>query len=309
MILLAGIPSEAPCRLIIEAAEAAGTSMVLLNQREAAASSITLEIVEGRVSGILRLRETDWRLDDFSGIFVRLMDPRDLPEVRHGRGRTDPEVLDRVDAFHEALQEWLELAPIRVMNRPSRMVSNISKPYQAQLIQRVGLLTPPTLVTSDVDELRDFRRIHGKVIFKSISSVRSVVRRLEGPSVGRLDRLRHLPTQFQALIPGTDIRVHVAGDELFATEIRSEAVDYRYAGRDDLGVEMLAITLPAEVEERCRKLSRSLDLPLAGIDLRVTPEGEYYCFEVNPQPGYSYYQQETGQGIAEAIVRYLSADG
>jgi glutathione synthase/RimK-type ligase-like ATP-grasp enzyme len=45
---------------------------------------------------------------------------------------------------------------------------------------------------------------------------------------------------------------------------------------------------------------------LCGIDLKRSPDQEYFCFEVNPSPGYSYYQSNTGQDIASAIVRYLS---
>jgi len=50
--------------------------------------------------------------------------------------------------------------------------------------------------------------------------------------LARLHLLRHSPAQFQAFIPGDNVRVHTVGDQLFATRIHSEAVDYRYAGQD-----------------------------------------------------------------------------
>ena len=49
-----------------------------------------------------------------------------------------------------------------------------------------------------------------------------------------------------------------------------------------------------------------LNLPLCGIDLKVTPEGIYYCFEVNPSPAYTYYEEQTGQPIAQAIIDYMT---
>jgi D-alanine-D-alanine ligase-like ATP-grasp enzyme len=52
-----------------------------------------------------------------------------------------------------------------------------------------------------------------------------------------------------------------------------------------------------------------LDLPVAGIDLRCTPSAEWYCFEVNPAPGFSYYQQATGQPISSAIAILLAGGG
>jgi hypothetical protein len=41
------------------------------------------------------------------------------------------------------------------------------------------------------------------------------------------------------------------------------------------------------------------------IDLRIGPDGEVTCFEVNPSPGYSYYEANTGQPIASSLARYL----
>jgi len=66
-------------------------------------------------------------------------------------------------------------------------------------------------------------------------------------------------------------------------------------------------SLPSLIGECCVSLCRKLNLPLAGIDLRVTPTGDIYCFEVNPNPGYSYYEIGASQSISGAIVDYLKA--
>ena len=50
-----------------------------------------------------------------------------------------------------------------------------------------------------------------------------------------------------------------------------------------------------------------MNLPVAGIDLRRTPEGEWHCLEVNPSPAFSYYQAHAGLPISEAIARLLAA--
>ena len=98
------------------------------------------------------------------------------------------------------------------------MSSNMSKPFQAQLIAPL-FPTPPTLVTNEPDDVRDFVARHGRVIYKSISSVRSIVREWQPRDERALGRIRALPTQFQRFIEGTNIRVHVVGDKLFATEV------------------------------------------------------------------------------------------
>jgi len=108
-------------------------------------------------------------------------------------------------------------------------------------------------------------------------------------------------------VPGDNVRVHTVGDDLFATRVHSEAVDYRYARREGAGVEMRPTTLPPDTADACLRVSRALQLPLAGIDFKLTPDGEFVCFEVNPSPGFLYYEQYTGQPISAALADLLRA--
>ena len=145
------------------------------------------------------------------------------------------------------------------------------------------------------------------MIFKSLSSVRSIVRPLAERDLPRLARLRDCPTQFQEMVAGVDIRVHTVGDELFPAEIVSEASDYRYAHSQGASVEARAIDLPPDVADSCLRLARRIGLELSGIDLRRAPDGRYYCFEINPSPGFIYFERLTGQPVSEAVARRLRA--
>ena len=46
-------------------------------------------------------------------------------------------------------------------------------------------------------------------------------------------------------------------------------------------------------------------MAFAGIDLKYASDDYVYCFEVNPNPGFSYYESSTGQPIANAVASYL----
>lgn len=309
MLLFCGIPSETPLQLAIDSAAELGIEHVVFNQREARYADMRLEVGDGGLDGILHLGGCDYPLKKFRGVYARLTDAISLPEHRPSRRlHPDPEPARRSACLHAHLSEWLELSPCRIVNRAAAMASNISKPYQSQHIARAGFQIPPTLVSNDPEVVRRFASRHGRLIYKSISSTRSIVRELDAESEGRLERIRQLPTQFQALIEGVNIRVHVVGAEVFATRILSEAVDYRYAQRDDMEVEMCPMELPSEITQRCLGLSRSLRLPFCGIDLILTPQGQYYCLEANPSPAYSYFQQMTGQPISVSLVKYLVGD-
>jgi len=186
------------------------------------------------------------------------------------------------------------------------MAANSSKPYQLRQIRGLGFEVPDTLVTTDPDAARDFWHRHGTVVYKSVSGIRSIVSRLQPEHAQRLASVTSCPTQFQQYVPGRDHRVHVVGDEIFASEIISEADDYRYPAHHN--VEIRSCRLPQVVEDRCRRLGAAVRLPVAGIDLRRTPEGDWYCFEVNPSPAFTYYESSTGQPIGNAVARLL-ADG
>jgi glutathione synthase/RimK-type ligase-like ATP-grasp enzyme len=194
-----------------------------------------------------------------------------------------------------ALTWLLEYGNFLVLNRPSASRSNASKPNQISLIQQFGLQVPRTLITNDQQAIKEFYENHnGEVIYKSISSVRSIVRKMTEEDLNRLDTLRYSPIQIQECIDGIDIRVHVVGQEYFASEICSEESDYRY----DRTTSMKRFDLPDEVAEACFKTADGLNLPLAGIDLRMTPEGAFYCFEANPSPVYIYYERKTNFGVS-----------
>ncbi|MBV9930257.1 MAG: glutathione synthase [Alphaproteobacteria bacterium] len=304
MILLAGIRSESPLALVAAALRRRGAAFRFVHQRDVADHAIAWRIDERGVTGILSLGAERIALEEVTGLYTRMMDDRLLPEL-DGLGEDHP-ARRHARAFHDSFFHWSEIAPGRVVNRAEPQGSNGSKPYQAQLIARHGFLVPPTLITNDPEAVLAFRRTHGALVYKSISAVRSIVKRLDADDIARLDAIRWCAVQFQAAIEGINVRVHVVGEKVFATEIASTHVDYRYAHVDGGETRLSAVTLPRAVRARCIALSRELDLPFSGIDLMRTPRGDYYCFEVNPQPGFSYYQGHTGQPIATAVARYLA---
>jgi len=306
MILVTGIPSEPPVQLVTEAAEKAGVPYILFNQRNAHLYQLSLSYRHNTFSGTVQIDGQEYNLSDLTGIYIRIMDNYLLPEVQDKVFNYIGEIpAQKSAAIHKQLLAWMEVAGCRVLNRPWDMLSNLSKPYQSQLIAAAGFKIPPTCITNDPRVIVQFKNEQGPLIFKSISSVRSIVKELDEARMNTLNRIRYLPTQFQKKLEGTNIRVHVVGDVLFATKVESKVVDYRYAGREGEEVSLTPFELPLAIEKRCFKVSKLIRLPLCGIDLFRSDRGDYYCFEVNPSPGYSYYQQSTGQDIATAIVKWL----
>jgi glutathione synthase/RimK-type ligase-like ATP-grasp enzyme len=247
----------------------------------------------------------DWKIDlaEVTGVFVRYLEMEGHAPITSAPAHMEEAALAECQM---AVTMLLEHFPGPVANRTNASMSNQSKPYQSLLIRNMGLCIPRTLITSDpAAACSFFEECDGEVIFKSLSSVRSIVRRMEPRDFQRLPLLKDCPAQFQQFVPGDNVRVHVVSDQVFATRVRTGAVDYRYAHQQGFTFKMEPTTLPRQVEEACQRLTRTMGLSFSGIDLKETPYGEYYCFEVNPSPGFIFYERHTEQPISTALVELL----
>jgi hypothetical protein len=304
MILLCGIPSESPIAMVRAALANLAVPTLVFNQRNFANTHFSFNLEHEGMSGRLSMDGNCYDLTEITGVYMRMIEEQALPEFR---GLAPNGALQQqCRNLHDALIRWFEITPARVVNRCRPMSSNLSKPYQAQLISQLGFSIPETLITNNPALVRDFYAQHGRVIYKSISGVRSIVQELTDVDLVRLEQIRWCPTQFQAFVAGTNFRVHVVGQEVFATKIETDTTDYRYASRQGGETKLTAVELSDGLSERCIGLAAALELPFAGIDLKIAHSGEVFCFEVNPSPGYTYYESHTGQPIALALARYLS---
>jgi glutathione synthase/RimK-type ligase-like ATP-grasp enzyme len=258
--------------------------------------AVPSDMAESHLHGLLGRVNRQAEMSELTGVFFRDGGGSWLgKDANWPFGQCDPEIA-----------ALLNNLPCRVANRPAAGMANRSKPFQALQIRECGFRIPETLVTNDPAVAKQFyEERDGKVVFKSISGVRSIVRKLSPEYLERLPLLRNGPTQFQAFIAGDDIRVHVVGAHCFATRIQCASIDYRYAWQERVPLKMEPMVLSSEVSSRCVCLSRSLGLTLAGIDLKESPIGGYYCFEVNASPMFSFYERATGQPISSALAEFL----
>ncbi|MFC3351261.1 hypothetical protein ACFOOM_28315 [Streptomyces echinoruber] len=100
--------------------------------------------------------------------------------------------------------------------------------------------------------------------------------------------------------------MHTVAQDVFATRIDTNRMDYRFARSEGGRAELTEWHLPDELAEKCLALASRLALPLAGIDLLLAGDGEPYCFEINPSPAFSFYQSHTGQPISRAVALHLA---
>lgn len=308
-VVVWGVPTESPVELLLGAFARRGVEPLVVHPRRFLEQDVDVRLSHGELRGSLRVAGSTVDVRDVGGVYVRPIEPELVPELKD-LPPDDPAVR-RARAQFDALMAFTEAAAdalgTRVASRLSAMASNMSKPYQAQLVQAGGFDTPETLVTDDPDAAREFVLAHGGAIYKSVSGVRSIVSVVDlVRDAERLARIRWCPVQFQENVRGRDVRVHVVGDEVYAAIVDSDATDYRYA-RAQVGQDatLAPYPLPDDVAARCVALARSLDLPFAGVDLKLADDGRVVCFEVNPSPGYPWYETAAGLPISDALARWL----
>jgi len=304
MILVCGVLGDAMIELMCARLNDMRCEYVFLDESRFPGEFDVSWSIRGKdLTGYVSSSSGKVNLDDITGIYVRYVHYRD---GRKREGISDHEE-ELIKAEHQVcLMHLFDAMPAVVVNRVRASVSNDSKLYQQLQLPSFGFLTPRTLVTTDPEQaLAFFHSCRRRIIYKSLSGVRSIVRRLEDKDLPRLELVRNCPTQFQEVVEGVDIRVHVVGEDVFATELKSEASDYRYASSTGDSLTARAIDIPPDLASACVRLTKSSGLTLSGIDLRKTADDKYYCFEMNPSPGFIFYERATGQPISEAVAKLL----
>lgn len=254
----------------------------------------------GGIEGYLTAGDKRYAIKDIRSAYSRILG---APNSEFKHPVQGPFEEERFLAMDHLTRTW-DVPTIGLL-RPC--ATNFSKPFQISLLQSEKVLVPETLVTSRPASAVQFNKRIGQASFKSASSERSICMRLQGRWLRRLEKIRQLPVQFQEYVQGLDIRAHVAGDYVHALTISTDASDYRYSeryfGRQS---RVRRVELPAEIKAELIRISRSLGLVFSGIDLRRTKSGEYFCFEVNPTPGFSYFDTRGSYPIANAVVDLLT---
>lgn len=304
MIVLWGVPGDGPLDAVKACLVRLGAEFRFLDQRDAARSSAAVRVERNRLLVEIEGPGKSDRLD-FERIGALYLRPMETARALPPDLADDPASQLRAEDMDRAVIAWADLTTALTINPPAAMAVNNSKPYQLRMVAGYGFAVPDTLVTTDPRAVLEFASRHDRLIYKSVSGVRSIVNSLADAGFARLEDVANAPTQFQEYIPGFDVRVHVVADEVFATEVRSAAHDYRYASLSGDDVRLTPAEIPDDIAQRCLNMARGMGLEVAGIDLRHTPDGRWVCFEVNPSPAFVYYEEATGQPIANAIARVL----
>jgi hypothetical protein len=177
-----------------------------------------------------------------------------------------------------------------------------TKPVQLAMVAALGVPVPPTLLSNDLEAVRAFAAQHPRCVFKPVQG--GAHTRYVTPDHLTDDNLRNLqyaPVTLQEEVPGTNIRVFIAGQRVLPCEVRVETLDFR----DTADPLIVPHTLPGDVAQLCLEIARVLELHWTGIDLRLTPDGCYVFLEANPSPMFLGFESRCGLPLTDSLARVL----
>ncbi|MEN8238946.1 MAG: MvdC/MvdD family ATP grasp protein [Actinomycetota bacterium] len=251
-------------------------------------------------------------LEDFGAVWWRRPQYLDLSHVTDGDARSFSE-----GEWDEALSGLWPMLDAFWINEPhvDRLASR--KAWQLKEAKRIGLRIPRTLITNNPVHARAFIESCGgpeHTIYKSFSATYAAwreTRRLRPDELELLDAVSVAPVIFQEYVPaGVNLRVTVVGADLFPAVIETNGTDYEADFRMSLsrGVPITEGTIPPEVETNLLALMHRLRLVYGAIDLRRSPDGDYYFLEVNTAGQWLFVEEETGQPIARTLATKLAKE-
>ncbi len=193
------------------------------------------------------------------------------------------------------------------VSTPSSTRRAENKIVQLHTAQACGLRVPRTLITQDPVVLGDFIKGIGTPI---------VVKALRGPlhvgvptssflpeHLSRTEAIRAAPAIYQEYVPGSmHLRVHCFGTHVLTASIESNELDWR----GDLTVPFRPFGLPGDIRSKLQRVLRALGLRMGIFDLKVSPTGEYYWLELNPQGQFLFVEGLVQElELADAFARFL----
>ncbi|MBB5837104.1 ATP-grasp ribosomal peptide maturase [Kribbella italica] len=199
----------------------------------------------------------------------------------------------------------------RWVNHLWRSLEAEFKPTQLAVAHELGFVVPPTIITNQHHDVREFAATHGRLVYKPLQNAD-----LTGPDgdalmiwvdevdPAELDETVRLTLHlFQAKVDKiADVRVTVIGDETFSVRIDSPHVDWR---RDYSQVSYTVIDVPDPVARACRRYLQRFGLLFGAFDFGLDHDGTWIWYECNTGGQWHWLELETGLPMTAAMVDLL----
>lgn len=181
------------------------------------------------------------------------------------------------------------------------------KPWQMKLLEDEGVPIPDTLFTNSPDEVVRFFEEHEDVIYKPVTMGGGPkVLTKEDLTDSRLEELSTAPVQFQAFVPGDDLRLYYLDSDIVGgMRYLSDSYSFKVDMQEGKEIDVESFEPPAEMRTAVETAGGSAELGFGAADIRLQPDGEFKVLEINSSPRFAAADLDCGEDIAGELAAYL----
>jgi ATP-grasp ribosomal peptide maturase len=270
-------------------------------------AALTATYRTGDRRGTLRTPTRELDLTEVRSVWTRRPSPYEGPPELGGQERR----------FAASQSLWgvggilASLPGAHYVNHPWSNRAAEYKPAQLATAQRSGLSVPSTLITNDHEHAREFAARHsGAVVYKPLWNTPCVIDGRAQQVWVREVRPHEItpavavcPHLFQAKVEKAfDVRLTAVGSRVFAVRIDSPDLDWR---RRQSLMECAPIAVPARIARSVSAYLTTFRLVFGAFDFAVTPAGDWYFLECNPNGQWAWQPDPVTDSIGRAIADEL----
>jgi hypothetical protein len=261
----------------------------------------------------LRYDLQNYSPDDFQSVWYR------RPTTLHAENET-PEEKFIVNELSEGFNNFFVMIPVeRWINYPAHNSRASHKLDQLRVAQKIGLQIPETLITTNVDELRQFyEHFKGRVITKPLregtvkrqgeNDTLIYTNRVTEKHLEKIEEIQYCPTLFQECIEKkSDVRITIIDDWIEAVELTAvdddgqQRCDIRRKNMTDVSYRRLE-AIPQSVRTGLSNLMSYYSLRFGAIDMVVDKNDQWIFLEVNPNGQWAWLDQEGITTIGNHLI-------
>jgi glutathione synthase/RimK-type ligase-like ATP-grasp enzyme len=211
----------------------------------------------------------------------------------------------------DAFTGSLVASGIRWVTNPRTLWESELKLVQLTCAYKLGIPTPPTLVTNDPLEAQSFARVTSQVVAKPVrygllgSTPRPLVAWTARVDTNLLKDLQGPPVILQKeLVASAHLRVVTIGQDVFIAQLVTSALDWRQEPDNHDRFEVVPDHDLAHLRGQASALANRLNLGFSAQDWVQTPEGPVFL-EANPSGQWLFIDSAFDGRLTRAMVRYL----
>lgn len=205
----------------------------------------------------------------------------------------------------------------RWISRPNFVYEAENKLLQLRIASEIGFVVPKFIVTQSKKHLKKFiSDSQNNVIIKPIRQGRIksnngfktiFTNKLSDEIIDVIDDFDLTPCIFQEYIDKSyELRVTVVNNKVFAAKVDSQKQSVTSIDWRKKKIPFVNYDLPEELEQKCIKILKRLNLSFGAIDLIKDLNGNYIFIEINPNGQWAWIEMETGLAISEEIINFLT---